>query len=190
MKSPPVRNRRTSPTSAATVTAVTQRARGGLDFGKPPLGEEQYRWLARSLAASRAMYKLIFIHQPVGGATPKGRGGAEAAPFFEWGGKNPDGTDGVGANRPGWPAPVHRRLVDHGPTAVFHGHDHLDVNSELDGGVYQKVPPTGTRGNNAARNAEARIVPFPGARESPAAGRLTWYMLGARIRVTGRLLDR
>lgn len=131
----------------------TQRARGGRDNWKRSLGEEQYRWLARTLAASRATYKFIFIHHLVGGATPEGRGGAEAAAFFEWGGKNLDGTDGFRANRPGWPAPIHSLLVDHRVTAVFHGHDHLYVQQQLDGVIYQEVPQPGTRGNNAARNA-------------------------------------
>ena len=82
----------------------------------------------------------------MGGATPECRGGAEAAPFYEWGGKNADGTDGFEQNRPGWPAPIHQLLVQHRVTAVFHGHDHLYVKQDLDGIVYQEVPQPGTPG--------------------------------------------
>jgi hypothetical protein len=72
-----------------------------------------------------------------------GRGGAEAAPFYEWGGKDADGVDGFRARRPGWSMPVHALLVRHRVSAVFHGHDHLYARQELDGLVYQAVPQPG-----------------------------------------------
>lgn len=68
------------------------------------------------------------------------RGGVEAAPYFEWGGKNADGTGGFAAKRPGFPKPIHQLLVDNKVTAVFHGHDHVYVKQDLDGIVYQEVP--------------------------------------------------
>lgn len=107
------------------------------------LGREQYDWLDRTLAASKARYKFVFIHHLVGGIGKASRGGVEAAPYFEWGGKNADGSPGFAAHRPGWTKPIHQLLVDRGVSAVFHGHDHLYVHSELDGVTYQCVPQPG-----------------------------------------------
>jgi len=121
------------------------------------LGVAQYQWLKRTLESSRAKFKFIFLHHLVGGATPEGRGGSEAAPFYEWGGKNPDGTDGFAAHRPGWPMPIHQLLVQHHVSIVFHGHDHIFAKQDLDGIVYQEVPQPGNppRGDpdTAPRNA-------------------------------------
>jgi predicted phosphodiesterase len=118
------------------------------------LGRAQYDWLQRTLESSRARYKLVFIHHLVGGASPDARGGAEAAPFFEWGGKNADGTEAFHSERPGWPTPIHQLLVKHGVQMVFHGHDHLYAHQERDGIVYQCVPQPGNRGDGAPpRNA-------------------------------------
>ncbi len=104
------------------------------------LGERQYRWLADTLARSTASYKLVFIHNLVGGLDGQMRGGVEAAPFFEWGGKNLDGSDGFATHRPGWAMPIHALLRQYKVSAVFHGHDHLYAKQELDGIVYQEVP--------------------------------------------------
>lgn len=104
------------------------------------LGEIQYNWLLQTLSSSTAKFKFIFVHNLVGGLDGQMRGGIEAAPFFEWGGKNLDGTDGFIQNRPGWSMPIHQLLVKYGVTAVFHGHDHLYARQELDGVVYQEVP--------------------------------------------------
>jgi hypothetical protein len=131
----------------------TQKQRGQSDNWKRTLGEEQYQWLRRTLEGSKAKLKFVFIHHLVGGATPEGRGGAEAAPLFEWGGKNADGTDGFKQNRPGWPAPIHQLLVENRAAAVFHGHDHLYVKQDLDGIVYQEVPQPGTPGQDKPRTA-------------------------------------
>lgn len=103
------------------------------------LGEAQYRWLQRTLAADRSAYRFIFIHHLVGG-DDQGRGGVERAGYFEWGGRNSDGSDGFAAHRPGWAMPIHDLLVAHHVTAVFHGHDHFYARQELDGIVYQLVP--------------------------------------------------
>ncbi len=107
------------------------------------LGRPQYDWLDRTLASSKAKYRFVFIHHLVGGRGRAARGGVESAPFFEWGGKNADGTDGFAAHRPGWPMPIHQLLAKRGVTAVFHGHDHLYVHSERDGIAYQCVPQPG-----------------------------------------------
>jgi hypothetical protein len=104
------------------------------------LGEAQYRWLAQTLSGSQAVYKFVFVHSLVGGLDGQMRGGAEAAPYFEWGGRNLDGTDGFAARRPGWNLPIHALLVANRVTAVFHGHDHLYAHQSLDGIVYQEVP--------------------------------------------------
>lgn len=162
---------------------TTERARGGGGNGggrdAPPLepvdeswsrtlGREQYDWLERTLATSKAKQKLVFIHHLVGGiGGAAARGGVESAPYFEWGGKNADGSDGFAARRPGWPMPIHDLLVKHGVTAVFHGHDHLYVHSELDGIHYQCVPQPGNVAGGTRSAAEygyesGRILGSPG----------------------------
>jgi len=121
----------------------TQKQRGQSDNWTRTLGAEQYQWLKRTLEASKAKFKFVFIHHLVGGATPEGRGGSEAAPLFEWGGKNPDGTDVFKEKRPGWRMPIHQLLVQNHVNIVFHGHDHLYAKQDLDGIVYQEVPQPG-----------------------------------------------
>jgi len=107
------------------------------------LGRAQYDWLAATLQRSKAPWKFVFIHHLVGGRGKASRGGAEAAPYFEWGGANADGGVGFAQKRPGWPLPIHDVLRQHGVAAVFHGHDHLYVRAERDGVVYQCVPQPG-----------------------------------------------
>ena len=121
----------------------TQRTRGQRDNWKRTLGTEQYQWLKRTLEGSHAKFKFVFIHHLVGGADEQARGGSEAAPFFEWGGKNIDGTDGFKEHRAGWPLPIHQLLLRNHVTAVFHGHDHLFARQELDGLIYQECPQPG-----------------------------------------------
>jgi hypothetical protein len=113
------------------------------------LGQEQYQWLGATLAASQARFRFVFIHNLVGGLDGQGRGGIEAVPFYEWGGANPDGSDGFAAHRPGWSKPIHQLLRDNHVTAVFHGHDHVYVKQELDGILYQELPqPSAANFNN------------------------------------------
>ncbi|MCX6873107.1 MAG: metallophosphoesterase [Verrucomicrobia bacterium] len=125
----------------------TQQQRGHKDNWSRTLGSNQYQWLKGTLEASKAKFKFIFIHHLVGGADAQCRGGAEAAPWYEWGGKNPDGTAGLAQNRPGWTAPIHQLLVRNKVSIVFHGHDHLYAKQDLDGIVYQEVPQPGAPGN-------------------------------------------
>ena len=131
-----------------------QKQRGRRDNWKRTLGTEQYQWLKRTLEISSAQFKFIFIHHLVGGADDQGRGGAEAAPFFEWGGKNADGSDGFRENRPGWILPIHQILVQNHVSIVFHGHDHLFAKQDLDGIVYQEVPQPGDPRGKFERAAE------------------------------------
>lgn len=119
------------------------RQRGAGDNWTRTLGREQYDWLTRTLERSQAKFRLVFIHNLVGGLNKEGRGGSEAAPLFEWGGKDPDGTDVFRKKRPGWPMPIHQLLDENRVNAVFHGHDHLYAKQDLDGIVYQEVPQPG-----------------------------------------------
>ena len=125
----------------------TPSRRGRRDNWNRTLGAEQYQWLKRTVEDSRAKFKFVFIHHLVGGADDQCRGGAEAAAFYEWGGRNADGSDSFRQNRPGWPAPIHQLLVRNKVGVVFHGHDHLYAKQDLDGIVYQEVPQPGWRGN-------------------------------------------
>ena len=117
------------------------------------LGTEQYTWLRRMLETSRAKFTFVFTHHLVGGATPEGRGGAEASRFFEWGGHELDGRNTFAQKRPGWPAPIHDLLAKRGGCIVFHGHDHLYVRAERDGVIYQEVPQPG-HARGTTRSAE------------------------------------
>jgi len=131
----------------------TPRQRHNDDNWTRTLGAEQYQWLKRTLETSRATFKFVFIHHLVGGLDRQGRGGVEVALFFEWGGKNMDGTDGFKQHRPGWPQPIHELLIRNHVNIVFHGHDHLYAKQDLDGIVYQEVPQPGdSRGST--RSAE------------------------------------
>ncbi len=113
------------------------------------LGKAQYDWLRSTLESSHARYKFVFIHNLVGGNDKDSRGGVEAAPYFEGGGENADGSYGFDAHRPGWGVPIHELLAQNRVSAVFHGHDHVFVKQELDGIVYQEVPqPAITRYDN------------------------------------------
>jgi hypothetical protein len=119
------------------------------------LGKSQYDWLKTTLETSQSKFKFIFIHHLVGGNNTDARGGIEAAPYFEWGGKNADGSYGFDEHCPGWGEPIHQMLVDHHVSAVFHGHDHVYVQQELDGIVYQEVPqPSIARYDNTGLAAQ------------------------------------
>lgn len=129
----------------------SSRGKGG-DGWAMTLGADQYNWLETTLSASKATFKFVFLHSLVGGLDGQMRGGVEAARYFEWGGYDSNGVSrSFASRRPGWSAPIHELLVQHGVTAVFHGHDHLFVKQELDGIVYQEVPqPSALNTNNAA----------------------------------------
>ncbi len=131
-----------------------ERNRSGDNWGRS-LGREQYEWLRRTLATSRAKFTFVFLHNLVGGETREGRGGAEAAAFFEWGGRDLDGRDSFVQQRPGWDAPIHELLKRRGGgVVVFHGHDHLYAQQERDGITYQLVPQPGHTRYDNTRSAE------------------------------------
>jgi hypothetical protein len=107
------------------------------------LGIKQYLWLKNTLENSNATYKFVFSHHVAGGETSYGRGGISAAPYFEWGGKNADGSWGWDTHRPaseGWDVPIHQLMVKNGVNIYFHGHDHIYAYEELDGIVYLECP--------------------------------------------------
>jgi hypothetical protein len=132
----------------------TPRARRTDDNWVWTLGKTQYDWLKHTLETSRAKFQFVFIHHLVGGADRQGRGGVEAAPFYEWGGKNVDGSEGFAQHRPGWAMPIHTLLVTNHVSAVFHGHDHFYAKQDFDGIVYQEVPQPGDPRGNTRSAAE------------------------------------
>ena len=99
-------------------------------------GDKQYQWLKKTLEESSAKYKFVFAHHVMGG----GRGGIEDAPYYEWGGKNADGTWGFDTNRPGWALPIHQLMATNHVTMFIQGHDHIFVREELDGVTYLSLP--------------------------------------------------
>ena len=113
-------------------------------FWNDTLGLEQFEWLENTLANSDADFKFVFTHNIIGGINDERRGGIAAAELFEWGGKNLDGVDEFSQMRPNWSMPIHDLLVKYGVHAVFHGHDHLYANEELNGIKYILVPQPGT----------------------------------------------
>lgn len=155
---------------------TTTRTRGGEgDNWNWTLGEHQYRWLKQSLEQSDAKLRFVFLHHLVGGTDRNNRGGAEAAPFWEWGGKGSSGEDEFNKKRPGWGKPIHQMLVDHGTSVVFHGHDHMFIKQDLDGVAYQLVPQPGH--------------PRSGTKSAKEYGYISGTVQGSsgtvRVRVTG-----
>jgi len=124
----------------------------GWDFS---LGFDQYKWLKKTLEESRSKFKFIFVHHLVGGRHElDGRGGSEYAEFYEWGGKNEDGTWGFDEKRPGWDKPIHNLLVENNVSVVFHGHDHFFAKQEKDGVIYQLGPQPSHRNYKNVKVAE------------------------------------
>lgn len=99
-------------------------------------GNEQYRWLKKTLEESKAKYKFIFAHHVLG----TDRGGVEMSDLFEWGGRNKQGVWEFDKRRPGWELPIHQLMVKYGVNIFFQGHDHVFVRQERDGVVYQETP--------------------------------------------------
>lgn len=148
------------------------------------LGEAQYRWLRQTLETSTARHKLVFSHHIVGGTLPEARAGASVARFFEWGGRNLDGSWGFDQQRAGWGKPIHQLLVDTGVSAWFHGHDHVYVAEELDGIVYQEVPqPSLARYDSTGPAAEYGYVGTPGVNIFASSGHLRASVTPERVRV-------
>ncbi|MFM8271832.1 MAG: metallophosphoesterase [Gemmata sp.] len=135
---------------------TTTRPRKGAEDGNwaRTLGKEQYDWLGRTLAGSKAKFKFVFIHHLVGGVDDSGRGGSEAAALYEWGGKGKTGKDEFKAKRPGWDVPIHQLMVKHKVSVVFHGHDHFYAHQELDDVKYVMVPQPGHPGGERLRGTD------------------------------------
>lgn len=133
------------------------------------LGKAQYDWLAQTLRQSMAKHKLVFIHQLVGGLDDGGRGGAEAAEVYEWGGRERDGTDTFARLRPGWQKPIHSLLVETGVKFVFHGHDHFYAKQERDGVIYQLAPQAA---HQNFRNTHAQEYGYAKGEFFPNSGHL------------------
>jgi hypothetical protein len=106
------------------------------DLWNVTLGDKQYAWLRDTLAGSKAPFKFVFAHH-VHGTT---RGGIEQAEYYEWGGKDRNGSWDFAARRPGWELPIHQLMVKHGVTIFFQGHDHVFCKQSLDRVVYQTLP--------------------------------------------------
>jgi hypothetical protein len=122
------------------------------------LGYAQYDWLRTVLASSTATFKFVLAHHMTGGLMTNegyyGRGGVEAARWYEWGGwedpddpnfpdsacGDPDGPWCFNTHRARWGVPVHQLLLDHHVAAFLHGHDHCFAKQALDGLVYLEVP--------------------------------------------------
>lgn len=153
--------------------ATTMRKGSAADGWSWTLGTDTHSWLERVLAASRAKFRFVMIHHLVGGLGPEGRGGAEAAALYEWGGKSADGVASFATKRPGWSAPIHELLRRSGPTIVLHGHDHFWAQQEFDGVVYQMVPQPGHPGGDAARMAAEYGYRSGEFRPSPGFVRIT-----------------
>ena len=119
---------------------------------------EQFQWLKQTLENSDAKYKFMFSHNMLGGInrTVVGvgagyvRGGAEAARYYEWGGKDAYEEDVFNDFRDPedfGTKPIHQLMVENGVSAYFHGHDHQYVYELRDGIVYQEVPSPAMTGS-------------------------------------------
>ncbi|MCI0477231.1 MAG: metallophosphoesterase, partial [Anaerolineales bacterium] len=106
------------------------------DMWSITLGDAQYQWFKKTLEQSNAKYKFVFTHHVLG----TGRGGVELADEFEWGGKGRNGAWEFDKMRPGWELPIHQLMAKNGVTIFFQGHDHIFVQQELDGVIYQSLP--------------------------------------------------
>jgi hypothetical protein len=141
------------------------------------LGKQQYDWFKNTLENSNAKFKFVFSHHVTGGQLSVGggaggpgyvRGGANAAPYFEWGGRNADGTWGFETERSGWGnVSIHQLMIDNGVNAFFHGHDHQYAYEKRDGIVYQEVPQPGSTGNGFGLYSESdpytiKVLPSSG----------------------------
>lgn len=158
-------------------TYTTQRGKSDAEGWYNTLGSTQYNWLKKTLEESTAKYKFVFIHNLVGGSGKDSRGGAEASTFFEWGGKNLDGTDAFASKRPGWEMPIHDLLVKYDVDIVFHGHDHFYGKQERDGIIYQLVPQPGTPGNSIN---DAEAYSYIKGEFLPSAGYLRLVVTGEK----------
>jgi len=159
---------------------TSKSKRGDGPWGRT-LGEAQYRWLEKTLQSSRARFKFVFIHHLVGGSGQNARGGTEVARNYEWGGHDKDGRYAFQERRPGWAMPIHRLLVKHGVSIVFHGHDHFYAKQDLDGIVYQLVPQPGHPGGR--KKTPAGDYGYLNGKILPGSGHLRVKVSGSSVTV-------
>ena len=155
------------------------------------LGQQQFEWFKETLENSNAKFKFVFSHHVVGGqldvsggaGTPTYvRGGALAAPYFEWGGHDASDNWVFDAKRPGWgDSAIHQLMVDNGVSAFFHGHDHQFVHEEIDGITYQLVPSLGMTGTGFNLYTTSPYVVEGGNLPSPGHLRVTVSPTGALV---------
>ena len=120
-------------------TSTKPSKKGGVktaDLWQIGLGDAQYTWFKRQLETTKAKYIFVFAHHVMG----TGRAGVEQSYFYEWGGQDPKGKATFAQMRPTWEAPIHDLMVKHGVSVFFQGHDHIYVQQERDGVVYQSMP--------------------------------------------------
>ena len=110
------------------VTGFTPAAPRLDGSGQPEwtLGEEQMSWLEQTLKRSAQPVKLLFMHHALAG-----NGGDEQSTAYARGGGR--------AARVGQQARVHELAVRHGVRAIFLGHDHVFVDTVVDG-VHYSLP--------------------------------------------------
>lgn len=145
------------------------------------LGADQFNWFKSAITTSKAKYKFIFCHNLVGGSTTDARGGAEFADFYEWGGKNADGTTGFDSNRPGWGGKsIHTLMKENKATIFFHGHDHFYGKQDKDGIVYQETPQPSNRNIS---NTSAKDYGYVTGTILPGRGFLLVTVSGTSVKV-------
>lgn len=148
--------------------------KGKRDLWDVTLGEQQYRWLKRTLEQSQSRYKFVFTHHVLG----TGRGGVERAGQYEWGGRNNRGDWEFDRKRPGWELPIHQLMAQSGVSIFFQGHDHVFCKQELDGVIYQTMPQPGDA-NYAQHYEEA----YREGDALPSAGRVRVTVAPEKVKV-------
>lgn len=145
------------------------------------LGTDQFNWFKNAITTSKAKYKFIFCHNLVGGSTTDARGGVEFADFYEWGGKNTDGTTGFDNYRQGWGGKsIHTLMKENKATIFFHGHDHFYGKQDKDGIVYQEVPQPSNRNIS---NSSAKDYGYISGTILPGRGFLLVTVTGSSVKV-------
>ena len=87
------------------------------------------------------------------------------AHLYEWGGHNNKGVWEFDIKRPGWEMPIHQLMVQNGVTIFFQGHDHVFVQQQFDGVIYQTTPYPADPNyslNNADRYTSGDKLPCSG----------------------------
>lgn len=131
-------NKKPSGTKASpNPTSVAAAGNGKVkDLWSIGIGDEQYSWLKKTLETNKAKYKFVFAHHVMG----TGRGAVEVSTNYEWGGIDPKGVTTFAKERPNWELPIHDLMVKNKVSIFFQGNDHIFVQQERDGLIYQSMP--------------------------------------------------